>query len=55
MEGSFGMNTAPKQKPPSFGFGKLLVAILLAILFFLLAQSMVRHRFFRGGQVQQID
>jgi len=31
------------------GIGKLLFIVVLALLFFLLAHSMVRHRFFRGG------
>jgi hypothetical protein len=31
------------------GIGKLLFIVVLALLFFLLAQSMVGHRFFRGG------
>jgi hypothetical protein len=48
--------TAPAGEPsPWLGFVKFL---LLAILFgaiFLLAQTMVRHRFFRGGWVDQRD
>ena len=31
------------------GIGKLLFIVVLALLFFLLAHSMVSHRFFRGG------
>jgi hypothetical protein len=31
------------------GIGRLLLIVVLALLFFLLAHSMVRHRFFRGG------
>ena len=38
------------QKPPSFGTGKLLFAVFLAVIFFLLGQSMVHHRFFEGGR-----
>jgi hypothetical protein len=38
------------RTPPSFGIGRLLFAVVLAVLFFLLGQSMVRHRFFEGGR-----
>jgi hypothetical protein len=38
------------DKPPSFGIGTLLFAVVLAVIFFLV-QGMVRHRFFRGGRV----
>jgi hypothetical protein len=31
------------------GIGKFLFVVVLAVLFFLLAHDMVRHRFFRGG------
>jgi hypothetical protein len=43
--------TAPAGRvPPGFGVGKFLFIVVLAIIFFLLAQSMVRHRFHAGGQ-----
>jgi len=43
--------TAPAgEKPPRFGMGSVLFAVVLAIIFFLLAQAMVRHRFFQGGR-----
>ncbi len=43
--------TAPAgRKPPEFGVGKFLIIVVLAIIFFLLAQSMVRHRFHAGGR-----
>lgn len=42
--------TTAGREPPSFGIGHLLFALVLAIIFFLLAQSMVRHRFFQGGR-----
>jgi hypothetical protein len=42
--------TPPGREPPSFGIGKLLFAIVLAIVVLLLVQSMVRHRFFQGGR-----
>jgi len=31
------------------GIGKFVFVVVLAVLFFLLAHNMVRHRFFRGG------
>jgi len=39
--------------PPSFGGKEWLFALLLAVLFFLLGQSMVHHRFFQGGRVHR--
>jgi hypothetical protein len=42
-------NRQPERNPPSFGIGKFLFAILLAVIFLLLVQSMVHHRFFKGG------
>jgi hypothetical protein len=43
--------TAPVgEKPPRFGAGSVIFALVLAIIFFLLAQVMVRHRFFQGGR-----
>jgi hypothetical protein len=45
----------PSQPSPWLGVIKfLLVAILLGMIF-LLGQQMVRHRFFRGGWVDQRD
>ncbi len=41
------------EKPPSFGIGKFLFVVLLAVIFLLLVNSMVHHRFFRGGRVNQ--
>jgi hypothetical protein len=38
------------RKPPQFGIGSFLLVVVLAVIFFLLAQSMVRHRFHEGGQ-----
>ena len=35
------------------GFVKFLFIVVLTVLIFLLAQSMVRHRFFRGGSNNQ--
>ena len=46
--------TAPeRRKSPWFGIGRFLFIVILAVIFFMLAQSMVRHRFFRGGRVQR--
>jgi hypothetical protein len=42
-----------EERPPSFGIGKLLFALALVIVFFLLLQSMAHHRFFRGGRVNR--
>jgi hypothetical protein len=41
------------EKPPSFGIGKFLFVVLLAVVFFLLVNSMVHHRFFKGGRVNR--
>ena len=41
------------RKSPSFGIGKFLFVVLLAVIFFLLVNSMVHHRFFRGGRVNR--
>jgi hypothetical protein len=41
------------EKPPSFGIGKFLFVVVLAVIFFLLLQSMVHHRFFKGGRVDR--
>jgi hypothetical protein len=41
------------RKPPRFGIGSFLFIVVLAVIFFMLAQSMVRHRFFEGGRVHR--
>jgi len=41
------------EKPPAFGIGKFLFVVVLAVILFLLLQSMVHHRFFRGGRVNR--
>ena len=42
--------TVPEERRSvRFGIGKFLFVVVLAVLFFLLAHDMVRHRFFRGG------
>jgi len=41
--------TGPENRNSTWlGIGKLLFIVVLALLFFLLAHNMVRHRFFRG-------
>jgi len=41
---------AAGRVPPEFGIEKFFFMVFLAIIFFLLAQSMVRHRFDAGGR-----
>ena len=41
------------ERPPSFGIGNFLFIVVLAFVFFLLAQSMVRHRFCEGRRINQ--
>ena len=43
------------RRSPWLGFVKFLLLAILVGLIFLLAQSMVAHRFFRGGLVDQRD
>jgi len=43
----------PGPKSPWFGIGRFLFVVILVVLFLLLGQSMVRHRFFRGGWVNR--
>jgi hypothetical protein len=45
--------TPAREKSLWFQIGKFLFFIILAVAFFLLAQSMVHHRFFRGGWINQ--
>jgi hypothetical protein len=42
-------NKTTGGKSPWSGIAKFLFIVLLVVLFLLLAQSMVHHRFFRGG------
>jgi hypothetical protein len=50
-------NTTGSQvrQSPWLGFVKFLLLAILVGLIYLLAQSMVSHRFFRGGWVDQRD
>ncbi len=43
--------TSEGETPPSFGIGKFLFVVALGLVSFLLAQSMVRHRFCQGRQI----
>jgi hypothetical protein len=46
--------TAPAgQKPPRFGIRSLLFTVVLALIFFLLFQSMARHRFHEGDRLNR--
>jgi ABC-type microcin C transport system permease subunit YejE len=46
----------PAERPsPWLGIVKFLLLAILLGLIFLLGQTMVRHRFFRGGWVDQRD
>ena len=46
------MNAPPPagREPPPFGIGQFLFVIVLAVILFLVGQSMVHHRFFQGGR-----
>jgi hypothetical protein len=53
MKSDSNTTTPAKPKPPRFGMGHLLFIILLAVIGFLLVQSMAGHRFHEGGQRQR--
>jgi hypothetical protein len=42
-----------ERRRPRFGIVGLLFTVVLAVGIFLLAEDMVRHRFFRGGWVNR--
>jgi hypothetical protein len=45
-------NKGPKEQQPAWvGFTKFLLLLTMTGLFFLLGQSMVRHHFFTGGEL----
>ena len=52
-----GSNTTNSEvrQSPWLGFVKFLLLAILVGLIYLLAQTMVSHRFFRGGWVDQRD
>ena len=43
------------QPSPWLGIVKFLLLVILFAMIFLLGQAMVRHRFFRGGWIDQRD
>ena len=43
------------RQSPWLGIVKFLLLVILIVIIFLLGQDMVRHRFFRGGWVDQHD
>jgi hypothetical protein len=45
--------TPAGRRASQFGIERLLFAVALAVIFFLLAQDMVHHRFFRGGRLNR--
>jgi hypothetical protein len=53
MAGPLNSPDPEGNEPPSFGTGHFLFVLLLAVIFFLLGHSMVRHRFFEGGRVHR--
>lgn len=53
MEGDSNFAPQPKRKPFASAILKSLFAVVLFILFLLLARSMVDHRFFDGQRVHQ--
>jgi len=53
MTTSLNTKAPAGRTPPSFGLEKFLFAVVLAVILFVLGQSMVHHRFFQGGRVHQ--
>lgn len=50
---SRSMADVPGSEPPQFGIGSFLFIVVLAAILFLLAQTMVRHRFHEGGRINR--
>jgi hypothetical protein len=50
---TYSNTTGPAGPKSPLRIGKFLLIVALAVIFFLLAQSMVHHRFFRGGWVNR--
>jgi hypothetical protein len=47
---AYSSPTGPSdRKPPSFGIGSFLFAIIFTLMVYLLISSMMRHHFFKGG------
>ena len=55
MRPDFKLMGCAGRNSPWLGIVKFLFLVLLIVIVFLLAQDMVRHRFFRGGRVNQRD
>jgi hypothetical protein len=55
MRPDYKITGPPEQNSPWPGVVKFLFLVLLIVIMFLLGQDMVRHRFFRGGWVNQRD
>ena len=55
MRPNYKMTGPTGQNSPWLGIVKFLFLVLLIVIIFLLGQDMVRHRFFRGGWVNQRD
>jgi len=53
METDSNLAPQPERKPPSGRIWTVVFVAIFFILFFLLAASMVQHRFFRGGRVHE--
>jgi hypothetical protein len=49
------MDTTPPEEPNAswIGIVKFLFIVFLVVILFLLGQSMVHHRFFRGGYINR--
>jgi len=47
------MKTCPRERSPWFGIAQFVFLIGLAVAVFLLGRSMIHHRFFRGGYINQ--
>ena len=45
--------TSAGREPSPFGRGQFLFVVVLAVILFLLGQSMVHHRFLRGGRINR--
>jgi hypothetical protein len=50
---STSMADVARREPPRFGIGSFLFIVVFAVILFLVAQSMVRHRFHVGGRINR--
>jgi hypothetical protein len=46
------MDNRKRERIPAFGIRQFLFVLFLAVILFLLGQSMMRHRFFQGEREQ---